>query len=79
MEAKTWQKTVMSDEQLRLIIEGNAPYTNLTGQGSIIVAKAVAQVQAEASFKAGEQESDKKWRQILKDAVALVPLLNWQG
>ena len=29
---------------------------------------------AELSFRAGEQESDKKWRQILKDSVALAKL-----
>ncbi len=30
--------------------------------------------QAEISFKAGEQEADKKWRQILEDSVVLAKL-----
>jgi len=34
----------------------------------------VANRQAEISFKAGEQESDKKWRQILKDSVTMAKL-----
>lgn len=31
--------------------------------------------QAEISFKAGEREADKKWRQILKDSVAMARLV----
>lgn len=76
--------TVMSDEQIFGAINGeNAEYVELTGIPEELVLeikakqrqfRSVAQAQAEPSFKAGEQESDKKWRLILKDSVAMAKL-----
>ena len=62
MEAKD---TVMSQREIDIVDERGVvggdivPYLNW---------------QAEISFKAGEQESDKKWRQILSDSVAMAKL-----
>ena len=47
---------------------------HLSENDTIAVNKAL-----EERFRAGEQESDKKWRQILRDSVALAKLAGAEG
>ena len=61
-----WEDTVMSGrELLGMMGKSTSGYVRLL---------TVAEAQAEISFKAGEQESDRKWRPILKGSVAMARL-----
>lgn len=71
MEAN-WQETVMMQEALCNLANHDKD-NHCNPQEDCEVCK--TNKQAEISFKAGQQESDKKWRQILMDSINLAKLV----